>query len=248
MLPGFAEFVERDGHGAEGGGGLALEEAEALGELGRDEIAQAHVVGQHHEADAVERLFGRGAHLHVARDDGDLGLEVDAHGLAGHDHVVARAEEVVAAALVHQRVGVEALGHLGIARLAHQLHVVDVGRAVGPLVGARQRGHAHRGIEGKGVARAAGVEIRVQVLQLRAHEAPVVQHLLQPVGDAGGVMGEREVARDDDELAVARAVLQGGEFHDAVRACGLERTAGTGRSPLPLKLVERAAVYRGGLW
>jgi predicted DsbA family dithiol-disulfide isomerase len=30
-------------------------------------------------------------------------------------------------------------------------------------------------------------------------------------------VGEREVARDNDELAVARAVLQGGEFHDAVR-------------------------------
>jgi hypothetical protein len=31
----------------------------------------------------------------------------------GHHHVVAGADEVVAAALVHQRVGVEAFGHFG---------------------------------------------------------------------------------------------------------------------------------------
>ena len=63
---------------------------------------------------------------------------------------------------------VEALRHLGVARRAHQLHVVDVGRAVGPLVGARQRRHALRRIEGKGMARLALVQRVVQVLQLRA--------------------------------------------------------------------------------
>ena len=36
------------------------------------------------------------------------------------------------------------------------------------------------------------------------------------VGDAGRKMGGREVARDDDQLAVARAVLVGGEFHGAI--------------------------------
>ena len=65
----------------------------------------------------------------------------------------------------------------------------------------------------EGVARAAVIERGVQVLQLRAHEAPVVQHLLQAVGDAGGVVGGGQVARDDDQLAVARTVLERGEFH-----------------------------------
>lgn len=82
------------------------------------------------------------------------------------------------------------------------------------------------------MARAAGVERGVQVLQLRRHETPVVEHLLQAVGDAGGVVGEREVARHDDELAVAGAVLEGGEFHGAVLG-KRRRGAAPGRAPLP---------------
>jgi hypothetical protein len=56
----------------------------------------------------------------------------------GQDRV-ARADKGVRAALVHQRVGPERLRQLGTARLAHQFDVIDVGRAIGPLVGARQR-------------------------------------------------------------------------------------------------------------
>src|SRR3990167_6955799 len=213
MVPGVAQLVQCDGHGAEGGGGLALEETETLGQLGRDQVAQAHVVGNHHQADAVQRLVGGGAHLHVAGDDGDLGLEVDAHGFAGHHDVVARADEVVAAALVHQGVGVEAFGYFGVARFSHQFNVVDVGRAIRPLVGAGQRGHALLGVKREGVARAAAVELVVQVLQLGRDEAPVVQRLLQLAGNAGRIMGCAQVAGDDNQLAVALAVFVGSEFH-----------------------------------
>src|SRR3989344_3035142 len=189
MVPGVAQLVQCDGHGAEGGGGLALEEPETLGQLGRDQVAQAPVVGNHHQAGAVQRLVGGGAHLHVAGDDGDLGLAVDAHGFAGHHDVVARADEVVAAALVHQGVGVEAFGYFGVARFSHQFNVVDVGRAIRPLVGAGQRGHALLGVKREGVARAAAVELVVQVLQLGRDEAPVVQRLLQLAGNAGRIIG-----------------------------------------------------------
>ena len=91
-------------------------------------------------------------------------------------------------------------------------------------------------IEREGVARPAAVERVVQVLQLRAHEAPVVQHLLHAAGDAGGVVGAGEIARDDDELAVARTVFEGGEFHGWRLRC---------RRGIATKLVGRAAVYRG---
>ena len=107
--------------------------------------------------------------------------------------------------------------HLGVARPPHQLDVVDERRAVGPLVGARQRRHAARRLEREGVPRLAVVRAsRRQVLELRREEVPVVEHLLQARRDAAGIVGGREVARDDDELAVARAVLVGGELH---RAC-----------------------------
>ena len=59
---------------------LGLEEAEALGEFGRDQVAQADIVDQHDQPDRRRRLFAGRAHRHVADDDGDFGLHVDAPG------------------------------------------------------------------------------------------------------------------------------------------------------------------------
>jgi PAS domain S-box-containing protein len=118
-VPCFAEFVEGDRDGAKRRGGLALEEAEALGQLVGDEVAQRHVVGDHDEADAVQRLVGRGGHRHVAGDHRDLGFEVEAVVLARHGDVVGGPEEIVAAALVHERLRVVVGRHFGIAREAH---------------------------------------------------------------------------------------------------------------------------------
>src|SRR3546814_5575169 len=52
---------------------------------------------------------------------------------------VARAKKGIAAALVHQRVAPETLGHLGAARLPDERDMIHIGAAVGPLKGARQR-------------------------------------------------------------------------------------------------------------
>ena len=68
-----------------------------------------------------------GLHGHIASDDGDFGLEVDAKGLVGADHRVARAQKIVTAALVHQRVGVKAGRHFRVAGRTHQLDMVEVG-------------------------------------------------------------------------------------------------------------------------
>jgi hypothetical protein len=201
-LPGFAQLVGRHGHGAEGGGGLALEEAKALGQFIRDQVAQAHIVGQHDQAHTVNGVIGAGLHGHITGDDGDLGLEVDAKGFVGADHWVARADEVVTAALVHQGVGVKTAGHFRVARCAHQLHMVEVGRAVGPLVGSRQRGHALLRIERKSMARLALVERGVEVFQLGGQKVPVVQHLLHFGGDTGRIMGHAQVARNHHQLTV----------------------------------------------
>jgi hypothetical protein len=53
------------------------------------------------------------------------------------------------------------------------------------------------------MARALGVQRVVEVLQLRGDEVPIVQGLLQMVGGMGGVVRTGQVARDDDQLAVA---------------------------------------------
>jgi hypothetical protein len=150
--PGFAQLVGCHRDRTEGGGRLALEEAEALGQFGRDQVAQTPVVDQHQQAHAVQGRLGRRPHADVARDHRDLRLEVDAPVDRTECGLVAGAEEVVAAALVHQRVLVERGGYLGLACTAHQLHVVDEGRTIGPLVGAWQRRHAQARVEGEGMA------------------------------------------------------------------------------------------------
>ena len=212
-VPGLAQFVQRDRDRAERRGRFALQKAEALGQFVRDQVAQAHVIGQHDQPDAVQRALGRCAHGQVGGNHGHLGFEVDAELLRRANHRVARAQEIVAAALVHQRVGVKTGRHFGLARGPHQFHVVDIGRPVGPLVGARQGRQTLARIEREGMARLAIVDGLVQVLQLRRNEVPVVQHLLQAVRDAGRIMGVGQVTRYDDKLAVARAVFDGCEFH-----------------------------------
>ena len=211
VLPGIAQLVGRDGHGAEGAGRFALEKAKTLGQFCRNQVAQRYVIDQHHQPDGLGRFFGRGTQGHVAGDDGDFGLHVNAPGLFGHDGR-ARGDEAVAAALVHQRVGVEGLGHLGVAGAAHQLDVVEVGRAIGPLPGARQRAVAG-GLVKRLAFDGAAVQRFVHLAQLRLHRGPVVHRGQQGAGNGGHGAAAAQVAADDDQGAVAAALLQGGKFH-----------------------------------
>ena len=137
-VPRRTELIGGDRRQREGARRLALKKAEARGELGRDQGAQAHVVGEHDQLDMRAGLVGADAGRDRVGDHRDLGLEVDAPRLLGGDNGVVRPEKPVRAALVHQRLGPERIRQLGAARLAHQLDMVDVGAAVGPLEGARQ--------------------------------------------------------------------------------------------------------------
>ena len=171
----------RDRDRRAGAARLALEEAEALGELVRDQAAQRDVVEQHHELDVGERRRRRDAHRHVVGDHRDLGLEVDAVGLVGDLDRVARPEKAVRGALVHQRIVEQLCRQLGAARPAHQRDVVQIGAAVGELVGARQGRRAGAGIEGEDVlgAELAPLQLRRDLAQRRLERRPVVERGLQ---------------------------------------------------------------------
>ena len=52
-----------------------------------------------------------------------------------------------------------------------------------------------------------------EVAQPRPGMRPVVERGLQRAGDARRLGGSGEIARDDNQPPVARAVLEGGEFH-----------------------------------
>jgi hypothetical protein len=191
----------------------ALEEAETFFQLLRDQVAQRDVVDQHHQPHRGRGLFERGPHRHVGGDDRHLGLEVDAPFLGQHRDRVARPDKGVGPALVHQRIGIKGRRHRGAARLAHQFHVVDVGRTVGPLEGTRQRRRAFLLDEGVGARRSAVVQRGIDAAQLWRDTLPVVQRRLQGARDVRNRLASDQVAADDDQRTVAAARLEGSEFH-----------------------------------
>ena len=99
-VPSVAQLVERDRYWTEGGGRTRLKQPAAPLALGLHQVVQTHGVGQQHQADAGQRLLGRGAARHIAGDDRHLGGKVDAQRLAGDDDVITRTQKVVAGALV----------------------------------------------------------------------------------------------------------------------------------------------------
>ena len=219
-VEGMAELVGAHRDRREGGRGFGVEEAEAFGELGGNEIAQRDVVDQHDEPDGARRLLAATGHRHIAEDHGDLRLEIDAVGLVDDFDRVRRPEERVRAALIHQRIGPERRRHFRAARLADEFHVVDVGRAVRPLEGARQRRGAFFRIEGE-VRNAPGFERIGDLLQPRRGRVPIVERRLQGRHHVRGIRRSRKIARDDEQLPIA-AVLERGELHD-IRAPGLKK-------------------------
>ena len=145
-----------------------------------------------------------------------------------------RAKKRVTCGVDHAWCPVGGFVRAGPQRLAQDGCVAGIATATGPLVGTRQRRHALRGIEGKGVACPPGVQLVGQVLQLGAEVIPVVEHLLQPVGDVRGIDRLREVAGHQDELPVAGAVEIACKFHGRIFAAKQKRALGTLR-PAPQK-------------
>jgi hypothetical protein len=110
-------------------------------------------------------------------------------------------------------IGVEALRHLGATGTAHALDVRQVGAAVDELIGARHRRSQRLRVEVEHAIGIAGIERFVQGVQARRDVAPVLQSLLQGGGNAGGAHAVAQVARDNDQGAVAAAFLQGTKLH-----------------------------------
>ncbi len=219
VFPRLAEFVRRDEHRRQRRARLRLQEAEALGQFRRNQIAQTHVVDQADQLNVLGRLRARRRHRHVIGDDDDLGFQIDAIVLARHAHRIARTIETGADRLIHQRVDVETLGHFGAARAAHALDVRKICAAVDELVRARQRRGKRGGVEREhGLTvdrlRTRGVvEQFVDAMQTRRGVVPIFERALQRVRDVGRAHGAREIAADDDQRAVAAAFLQACEFH-----------------------------------
>ena len=192
--------------------GLRLEEAEALGELGRDEVAQRHVVDQHDQADRGRGLLRDapiGTSPVITAISASKSMPQASSGSAIGSRGPRKASEppwYISGSVQKRR------RHLGAAGLAHQLDVVHIGRAVRPLIGARQGRGAIVLVEAEGRA-PSRARARGEIGEARAVALPVVEGRLQRRRDDKGVGRPRQVFGDDDEPAVA-ALLEGGEFHD----------------------------------
>jgi hypothetical protein len=124
-----------------------------------------------------------------------------------------RAEEIVAGTLVHHRHGVEVRDRRRVECLLHQPAVVEEGRAVQPLRGARQRCGAGLGIEGLRLAATTVVQDIREAPQGRFAFVPMLQGMDQTGCDRASLHGTLQVVRDDEQAPIQAAIAQGGQFH-----------------------------------
>ncbi len=211
--PAPAELVGRDRYRRKGGGRLGLKKAEPLLQLARDKPAQRHVIDEHEQFHVIPSLRGGRTHLDVVDDGGDLSLEIEPPLRASHHDVVGGSQHVIRSALVDQRITPEALRHLGAPGATDELHVIDVGAAVRPLVRPWQRCCAAPRVERKRRFQATNVEPLVDGRQLLGNLRPGIHSGLKSRSDLAHVNRPAQVPRNDDECAVTTRP-QRCELHD----------------------------------
>ena len=210
--------------------GFALEEAEALRELRRDQVAQRHVVGEHHQPDVRAAPRRRYAHRHVVGDHRHLGFEIDAPGLVGErDRDRGRRENSPSRPGTSAGSVQKVAGMPSAARPPHQLDVDHIGPAVRPLIGAGQGCGAFCGSKAKGLARAVlfqGCGAGAQVCG--AHAAQSSSAACSVGRDRDRRRRGVEIARDDHQAPVA-ARFQRCQLHPRPSSCRHSRSI----RPLP---------------
>jgi hypothetical protein len=211
-VPAGAQRIRCHEHRRKGARRLGLEKAKALCQLARDEVAQRDIIGEADEPDCCARAVQRNALWHVARYNHDFGFHVAAPAFIGERNGIARPEEAIRSALIHQGVVPEAVRHIRRARLPDQCDMIHIGRAIRPLIGAGQWGHGFTLMEAhhrNGFMR----KVSRQVAQGRFDSVPLVERELEGRGDMASISIPGEIIRDDDKAAIP-ARFQRSKFHD----------------------------------
>ena len=153
------------------------------------------------------------AHGHVVGDDCDFGLVVNFKILAGEAHGIARAAKAIGQALVHERFGGVIGRHGDAARAPRLLHVMQIDRAIEELITARQGAGRRAWRKGQGLVTLTGCKCCAHLGELWRQAAPVIQRLLQSIGDLRHRHRALEAAVDHHQGAVPSAAFQTREFH-----------------------------------
>ena len=192
----------RHGDRRERGRRLRLVEAEALRELGRNQVAQRPVVDEHQQPDVpaapARRVvpIGTSSVITATSPSKSMPNSSLATGTSSRG-----AEQVVGAALVHQRIGPEARRHLRAARLAHELDMVDVGRAVGPVIARAAAAPAPRAGSKRHAAAARPSSSCCETLAQQRRAASPSRRARPAASARSAGTGDRprEIAAHDDE-------------------------------------------------
>ena len=172
-------------------------------------MAQGDVIDQHDQPDGRRRLVTRGPHRHIADDHRQLAFQIKPQIGIGKRDRITRAEECVGGPLVHQWLGGEILRQRQAASARDEIDVIEIGRSVQPLIGARQGRQGGAFVEPVG-RKCADFEIMRQILQPGGDVLPIIQSRLQRVGDGAGGHAAGQITADDDQGSVTRAVPQCG--------------------------------------
>ena len=214
-VPGIAQLVGRDRDRREGAWPACLEEAEALGQLGRDQVAQRHVVERASPAGCAcappRRAMPIGTSSVITATSASKSMP-QASSASDDRRRAGRGRR-------RSRPGTSAdrsrsCGGISAPRALRTSSTwIDVGRAVGPLVGARQRRGAaprRRARTSPAPCRRARAARRAPRERCGARRRPVVERL--PAASARSARHRhraRQVARSThDQRAVAAAVLR----------------------------------------
>ena len=149
----------------------------------------------------------------VVQQHADLSFDVHADVARQQRQGIARPEKRSRNTLAHQRLLAEIVRQPGATKRACTLHVGEIGRSIDPAERAWKRCGQFCRIEGEGVIDTAGREPLIAALKRRCIGCPIVQCGLQRRDDVRGRRHQRQLAIDDHQLSIARAVAKRCQFH-----------------------------------
>ncbi len=224
VAPGALQLVGRHRHGGETGGERRCLGAVEVESIGPQAVVADHLRHQRHQPDRALGLGHPGAPGEVAGDHREARRQVEGGGgIVGGERLAGAQEPVRGGVAQAARLAPRRLGAGG---LAQQGRVARPGGGVPAGIGAGQGSGAIVLVEAERGHRAV-LELLGQGREGRGIALPVVEGPLERRYHDEGVGGASQVARDNDEAAVA-AVLEAGELHSAsllspavagVRAC-----------------------------
>jgi hypothetical protein len=147
-------------------------------------------------------------HGHVIGHDHDFSFEINTVTLADHRHRIPRTEKTGRRGLVHEGILVKGFRHLRAAGAPNALYMRKVGAAVQEFESSGKRRRQRGEIELLCVSEFTAVEFLGDRIETRRRIGPVIERLLQGIGDPRSAYVALECAVYDDKASVPPSGFQ----------------------------------------